>query len=796
MRYGRNTVILSLLLAVVSAGIIFYFYFTRRGLPEYVGEIEGPVEAEVKIYRDDHGIPHIEAENVEDLFQAQGYVQAQDRIWQMDMLRRTLQGRLSQVMGEDALFSDRFHLTVGFERAALKSWQKLGSEARRMLKAHARGVNMYLEKQDDLPPQFALTGHEPGEWKPEHSLLLHRYLSWIMAGNMETELFLSALKAGVREEKAQELFPRYPDEGKAVIEQGDYPVFEEEEAAKLLSLAGAVAAGIDFYGNELPGSNSWAVRSEREDKALLASDMHLMLGIPPVWYLQSLKVEDDIDVYGAIMPGIPGIIAGFNQDIAWGLTNVGADVKDLFTIRLAEGKEDHYRHEDELLSMDTLEIKIPVEGRDEPEELVVRKTHHGPIISDVVGLDRGRALSLKWTGFRATAEPERMLELMTAGDWQDFSRAASEFANPSLNFIYADHEGNIGYQMGGKIPIRPEGEGLLPAPGWKEDYEWVDYIPPEELPAIFNPEEDYLVSANNKVIGEEYPHHITHEWAPPYRAERIEDRLQEIEGTDLEETLDIQGDKYNLQAERLLPVFLAALSSGEALDGEKEAALEVLEKWQDNPVDCGEKSAPLLYHSLYLQVIENIFRERLGDRLYAYLLDYNALVNVMDEMLISGDSDWFIYEDKRNEEARDAIIRDSFNEVVQKLKNEEESPPSEWEWGENHQLNLSHLLSEIDLLSLFLDRGPLSPGGSGVTPPNLAYHFSEPFQIVHGAPWRFAVATDNMSGRDVLAPGNSGHPFNPHYDDQLESWSDWQHRQIPEREEFEEVYEPLKIIPE
>ncbi len=652
----------------------------------------------------------------------------------MDMLRRTLQGRLSQVMGEDALFSDRFHLTVGFERAALRSWQELGSEARRKLEAHARGVNLYLDKQDNLPPQFALTGHEPGEWKPEHSLLLHRYLSWIMAGNMETELFLSALKADVGEVKAQELFPRYPDEGKEVIEQGDHPEFEEEEAAKLLNLADVGTAGIDIYGNEMPGSNSWAVRSEQENKALLASDMHLMLEIPPVWFLQSLKVEDEIDVYGAIMPGIPGIIAGFNQDISWGLTNVGADVKDLFKIRLAEGKEDHYRYEGELRSLDILEKEIPVEGRDEPEELVVRKTHHGPIVSEVVGLDRGRALSLKWTGFRATAEPERMLELMTVGDWQDFSLVASEFANPSLNFIYADQEGNIGYQMGGKIPIRSEGEGLLPAPGWNEDYEWEDYIPPEELPSIFNPEEGHVVSANNKVIGEDYPHHITHEWTPPYRAERIERRLREMDNTDLEEQLDIQGDKYNLQAEKLLPVFLSALRSGKALDGEKEAALEILEKWKDEPVDGSEMAAPLLYHSLYLQVIENTFRDEMGDRLYAHLLDYNALVNVIDEILISGESDWFIYEDKRNEKARDAIIRASFQQVVEELKEEKNYPPSEWEWGDRHELNLSHRLGEIELLSKFLDRGPISPGGSGVTPPNLAYHFSEPFQIVHGAP--------------------------------------------------------------
>jgi len=770
-----------LLVLILVGGGGFYWWFTRAGLPQVDGTVETGVSEEVEIYRDDYGVPHVLAAEGEDLFFAQGYLHAQDRLWQMDMSRRGVSGQLSEILGEEMLDTDRFSLTVGFKRAAEKSLEVISPESRDMLEAYARGVNTYLEEnKDDLSPEFRLLRYQPEPWEPVDSLAISNYMAWYLGGNMETELFLSALIAHVGEDKAQELFPHYPQDAPTVVEKAEELSYEPGDVSDLTELSRLGELGGMARQVEGLGSNNWVISGEHTESgnALLANDMHLGMDHPSIWYTQHLVLKDEFNVTGAMFPGIPGIIAGFNEDIAWGLTNVGPDVQDLYEIKFDKDKPDHYHYQGELKEAEVLEKEIPVDGREEAEILEVTETHHGPVVSDVVDLDRGRALSLRWTALDPTTEADMLLDIARARNWEEFGDALENFKAPAQNFVYADKEGNIGYRANGRFPIRKEGEGLLPAPGDTDRYEWEGYVPWEEIPQLYNPPEGMIVTANHQVVDDDYPYFITHEWAAPYRALGIKHELEKREELTLEDMKEIQASFYNTQAEKLLPVILEALE-GRDLGPKEDTARDLLADWQDRPVDEAELAAPLIYHFLYLAIIENTFQESLGETLYERLLHYRSLTNVVDRKLQSGESSWFQEGQLEGEEARDEIIARSFEQVVEELQEKQGSSPENWEWGEKHTITFEHDMSEIPVLARLLNRGPYPVGGSPVTPANMSFPTSEPFQVTHSAPWRYVVDVKENRGYDVLATGNSGHPFSAHYDDQLSLWLEMEHKPMP-----------------
>ncbi|OPL10802.1 MAG: hypothetical protein AVO34_09880 [Firmicutes bacterium ML8_F2] len=762
-------------LLVVTAGLIYRT--ARRGLPETRGNIKADIEKSVEIYRDQYGVPHIIASTMEDLFFAQGYVQAQDRLWQMDMSRRGVSGRLSEILGEDYVETDLFTLTVGFKRAAEKNYELLEQESLALLEAYSAGVNAYIEdNHNHLSPEFALLGYSPAPWTPQDSLSIAVYMSWYLGSNMDSELFHMALIEQVGLDLAQEIFPDYPAEGPIIapaIYEDIFPKGREAPDPDILDPLIALMQLTDLKGETsyVPGlgSNNWVISGELAPGrgAILANDMHLGMGLPSIWHASHLILEEYFNVTGVMFPGIPGIIVGFNEHIAWGVTNTGPDVQDLYILEFNTNDPTQYLYMEEWIDADLIIEYLPVKGEEEPRQVEVMITRFGPVVSSVVDLEI--PLALRWTALEGTREFEALPGLMRAHNWEQFTDALENFMTPTQNFVYADREGNIGYRANGLIPIRSSGDGLLPADGTSDQYEWLGYIPWDELPTLYNPPEGIIVTANHRVVDDDYPYFITYSWAPPYRAMGI---WRELEGRNKLDFVDIiraQTSFFNTQAETLNPVLLTALQEAELNELQRDA-LTIFEQWLETPVEEAGEAGPAIYNMLYLQMIEHTFADEMCSDLYERFLSNRAGTNAFDRMLLNGESGWFNNVVTAEKEERNDIIVSAFKSTVENLQDLMGSEPSQWRWGELHTITLEHNLGSVALLRNFYNRGPYPVGGSFNTPASMSYQMPDPYGVTHSAPWRYMVDMSEQRGMDVLAGGNSGHFLSEHYNDQTEMW--------------------------
>ena len=734
----------------------------ESGLPVYEGVITTGVESEVKVYFDDYGVAHIFAENEPDLIFAQGYVHAMERIFQMDLTRRAIAGRLSEIVGPDYIEDDIFSRTIGFRRAAERSLEALSEECRMLLESYAAGVNAYIEQnRDNLPPEFILLDYHPEPWEPVDTLSIAK-LAWHLGGNMDTELFLAALVEEVGAEMAAELFPAYADYGPSIIERAGQLV-DSAAAAKLMRLGrfgGLAPAGWGI------GSNNWVVAPERSASggALLGSDMHLTLDLPPIWYANYLSVPG-FSVTGVIFPGIPGVIAGFNEHIAWGETNLNPDVMDLYEIKFNEEDDTLYLYNGEWCRAKVYEEVIKVRGGEDVPLRIRETPHHGPVISDMVGLER--PLALRWTGLDATLEAEAMLRMIRATNFEEFRAALTYFMAPAQNFVYADVEGNIGYLGNGLFPIRSEshreaGNGLLPVPGWTDEYAWEGFVPWEEIPSLYNPPAGLIVTANHKVVGDDYPYHLTYEWVSPSRALSILRQLEERSDLTLEDMMAVQASFYNHHAETLVPVLLERLAGAELSEIEASALAE-LERYGANPVDAADSAGAAIFHTLYPIIAKEIFGPHVSEELLERFFEYWPLQDVLDRMLITGESSWT--------DDLDRAVQQAFRETVNILRQRLGDTVEKWEWGEIHTLTFNHYLGD-DVSESKYNRGPFPVGGSYSTPGMAGFTAKPelPYDVDLGAPWRYVIDMSDHTARDVLAIGNSGHFRSKHYDDQLEMW--------------------------
>src|SRR5688572_27819374 len=513
--------LLALVVVIPSAG----YLYLRQSLPQTRGEVVlAGLRAETEVLRDRHGIPHIYATSLEDAHFALGFVHAQDRLWQMEISRRIGSGRLAEILGPAALEADRFMRTLGLRKVAEANLRHLDDESRRLLDAYAAGVNAFLARDPVLPPEFWLLNVKPELWTPIDSVVWTKVMAWDLGNNWRSELLRLRLSRTLSTERIQEFLPPYP--GDAAPRLPDLRAFYsslEKNPAPRPAFSEKSGSDPDF----LLGSNSWVVSGARSasGKPVLANDPHLGLTAPPVWYFAHLHAPG-LDVIGGTLPGVPAILVGRNDRIAWGLTNTGADVQDLYLEKL----DTHFDEHEEL---------IKVKGASD-ERLVVRSSRHGPVISDVSrsaleAAPRGYALALAWT---ALAEDDLTMQagvkISRARDWEEFLGAARDLHSAPQSVSYADVDGNIGFISAGRVPLRKPANdlhGLAPAPGWDARYDWTGYIPFEQLPQAFNPASGTVVLANHKVVPPKYPHAITYEWQPPYRARRIQELLSAWETT-------------------------------------------------------------------------------------------------------------------------------------------------------------------------------------------------------------------------------------------------------------------------
>lgn len=735
----------------------------KSGLPVYSGTITAPVSEPIEIYFDDYGVPHIFAQNDHDMVYAQGYVQAMERLFQMDLTRRSIAGRLSEIAGPAFLADDSFSRTVGFYRAAELSLARMTPETRTLLDAYCAGVNDYIwQNVDNLPPEFLLFGYTPDPWEPVDSLAISKLMAWFLGGNMETELFLSALMEEVGLDKASELFPAYPEDGVTIIGRALAGI-NSGAAAELMELGNL--SGFAPRGEGI-GSNNWVVSGERSASggAILASDMHLSLDLPAIWYMNYLS-SPDVNVTGVMFPGISGVIAGFNDYIAWGETNLGPDVMDLYQIQFHETDDALYFYNDAWLEAEIIEETIFIRGGGE-EPLRIRVTHHGPVVTDVVELPPGEyPLSLRWTALTATLEAEAMLGMIRATNFEEFRRALANFSAPAQNFVYADVEGNIGYLGNGLFPIRSEshraaGNGLLPVPGWTDEYEWVGFVPWEEIPSLYNPPSGIIVTANHKVVDDDYPYFLSYEWAHPSRAQSI---LRGLEGRDnltLKDVMAGQASLYNSHAAEMVPILVQMLK-GLSLNEQEREALSVLEQWGDEPVETVDSAATAIFHTLYPLLAQNIFEGQVPEELLSRCIGYSY--DLLDQMLITGESAWFT--------DLDELLAKSFGETVANLNQLLGEEVSAWQWGDIHTLTFKHYIGE-DVSAKKYNRGPYPAAASNNSPAALGFSRQPklPYAVRSGGPWRYGIDMSDHTAYDMLAIGNSGHILSPHYDDLLEMW--------------------------
>ncbi|MBO1003644.1 penicillin acylase family protein [Pseudogracilibacillus auburnensis] len=776
-RWNWKKIIVSFI-GVLVIGLIFGFFFVHhyinKSLPQVEGTIEIPVSSEVVVYTDENGVPHIKADNAQDLYTAQGYVQAQNRIFQMELSRRQASGTLSELIGEATVSSDKYFRTLGLRRAAEKSYDHYSEDAKKVLQWFSDGVNAYIKDakaNGTLPVEFTLIGTEPGEWTPIDSLTIGKYMAFDLGGHWERQAFNYYLLNQFSLEKAYELFPSYP--------KGRMTILDEEEINIAASFKEAIIP------EPFNGSNNWVISGEKTASGmpLLADDPHLGLGTPSIWYQMHLE-SNDLNVSGVIFAGVPGIILGHNENIAWGVTNTGPDVQQLYMEKRNPQNKEEYLFEGEWERANMIKEPIKVKGKETVDYEVV-ETRHGPVVSEFAE-DGGKdaVLSLRWTALDATTELQAILNLNKASNWEEFEKALEDFHAPAQNFVFSSIDGTIAYKANGKIPIYDNSEdALLPLPGWDQKYEWNDFIPFDELPKVVNPEKGFIATANNKVAGESYPYHISNVWAQPYRYERIFEVLAENDQLTVQDMKDLQMDAVNLRAREFVPIFIQTLKE-EQLSEAEENALSVLREW--NYVDDVDLAGPLIFDEWFAE-IETIMYEEISDDVMHL---FSNMGQSTDELLrLGNDSIWI-----DDHGGIKSILKESLTKTVANLEDAYGKKQESWKWGDYHKVEFKHPLASANkvLGYYFNAEKPLPVNGSGVTP--LAARHYDNGIVYHGASWRFVIDLDDISvGHHIVGPGQSGHVKSPWYNDQVEDWVEGNYHEttISNEEGME-----LKLIPE
>ncbi|MBN2236020.1 MAG: penicillin acylase family protein, partial [Bacteroidales bacterium] len=582
--------LLVLIFILAIGAYLFVNHLSKKALPDYNQKVEltGLLD-EVQVFRDSLAIPHIYAKNEADLYRTVGYVMAQDRMWQMDLLRRVTQGRLAEIFGVDLVNTDLFLRALRIPDKSEMMLADISPAQKAALEAYADGVNQYIEEyKDKLPPEFTILGYKPEPWKPSHSLNVTGYMAWDLAGSAySAEITLYKVIQAIGMEKAQELIPNIAERGSVV-----YPDFKiDPELLKQENSLMAEAATVEKLGVQVfNGSNNWAVNGAKSANgmALMSNDMHLGLNAPGIWYQIHEVIEGEHNVTGLAVPGQPFVVAGHNQNIAWGMTNLYVDDIDLYLETINPADSSLYFFMGEWKPLEIRKERIVIKGGDTAWK-ENRFSHRGPIISGFKKMNQ--AISMRWIGNDYSNEMRAVYLLNKAANWEEFKDAIRTFNSISQNFVYADVDGNIGLYAGGGVPIR-KGENYLIKPGETDEFDWTDRIPFDELPHSYNPENGMVSSANNKTVGNDYPYYIGTYFSQDYRINRIREMLNAKEKLSLADFKKMVSDQNSMLARTFLPDFLTALKKENQSD-HYEKAYNYLSNW-DGTMDANQV-APLLF---------------------------------------------------------------------------------------------------------------------------------------------------------------------------------------------------------
>ncbi len=745
----------------------FQSFLAPTSIP-YEGTISDlDVEDTVEVYFDDYGVPSVFASNDSDMFKTAGYIGARDRLFQMSFMKYAYKGQLSLVLNDSLFAEDTFLRTLGFEKIAKETLEKVPSSTLQHLEDTCFGINTYVQSlsPQDYPLEFKLIGVEKLPiFEPLDIVALSTMMAWELQGGWDSELFFGAINEQLGSDYLNEILPFYNDSFITIASNDVLLKSYQDFASDTKKIREILKTDRDGYG-----SNAWVVSGSKTDTGfpLLANDPHLSYGQPPWWYEIRLK-SDNYNFGGYGLYGFPLPVIGHNDHIGWGFTNVMTDDMDFYVETLNEDKTQYMLDgiwKDLKIEQETISLKSG-----DKKTIIIRSTHRGPIVSDIHPDAKGqsKAISFKWTEFDAFDETTALFMLAKATNWDEFSDASKLFGAPGQNWTYADKDGNIGWRPNSKIPIRLGAEQLIPFDGSTSKHDWTGYVPFDEMPYVYNPEKGYISNGNNKTIDDDYPYYISRYWADPSRGEQIDRRLKVNSKLDVEDMKSILNEITSPFAQEYSTLFIKNYSEGFSEKGDE--IYDILNGWDG--VESIDSDATVVFHAIYIQLVQNLFQDELQsfgndsfDTFYSLkyirslairsIFDRNATLWV-DNVLTS------------KKETLNDIVNQSFDDAHDFLT-KNYGNPKELTWGDVHQVTYRHRLNGDPLVKRFINFsiGPFPMAGSGMTPRAASYSVSDPFDVRAGSSMRRVIDFANFdNGFSILPTGQSGVFKSPHYRDQ------------------------------
>jgi penicillin amidase len=754
----------------------------RAALPPVEGELRLPgLREPVEVLWDRWGVPHVYARSTRDLFFTQGYISGSERLFQLELMLRFGSGRLSEVFGDLTVSLDRFIRTLGWNRAARRLTEQWDDLSWEMSEAFFEGVQGWISVMPARPVEYDILQLDPflpqAREAAEMGVGASILMAWGLSTNWDAELLRVELADRLGWEAMTTLFPDLGPEPGVVVAGKDGGRAGRRRALDLLRQAPVFPKG--------QGSNNWAVAGRRSatGKPLLANDPHLLVQVPSIWYEIHLSAPG-IDVRGVALPFLPGVVIGHNDRIAWGITNLGGDTQDLYLERLSEdGKEASFNGAWEPLT--THREEIAIRGRDERVVVEARETRHGPILdSYMVGIGDPTVVegglretyALRWVALEEGAKPSTVYRLNTASTFDEFRSALSEWATPGGNFVYADVDGNIGYQATGWHPIRRKGEGTIPVPGWTDEYEWDGYVPFEELPFAYNPEEGFVATANNRIHDDSYPYLLGKDFLPPFRARRIVELIAATETHDAETFARMHTDTVSIPAREIV----AHLLEVEPADDRQKEALAMLAEW-DHDLRA-DSAAAALYEVWCCRIGDAILLPRLGEELHQHYFSRRQWTNsfhfqVLPNLLAYPTATWFGAEGRR---ARDDLLRKALNAALDELTEAMGEDMTGWSWGALHKVRFAGQLARIPDVAELFTAGEAPWGGDEQTLCQGMYEPGGDYEVVVVPSWRQIIDLSDLdASMGTHTVGQSGNPASPHFADLFPLWSTGQYHPLP-----------------
>ena len=804
---------LTFLVTFVIAGWIFY-NMLNSSLPQYSGEIHSnQIKSSIEVYRDSFAVPYIIADNDEDAAFALGFLHAQERMFTMDLIRRAGEGRLSEILGEKAIPFDKMFRTVGIKRNIEKNLYRYNSDVMKILQAYSNGVNTFLkERKGNYGIEFDVLGYQPEIWKPIHSLIVIKMMAWELNISWWTDLSFAELIQKLGSEKVLEILPDYPQNAPTIIADNfkHLPLIN----SSLAETDKAFRNFIGWTGTHI-GSNNWVVNANKSisGKPIIANDPHLAFSAPGKWYAAVIKSKD-WNASGVTLPGVPGVVIGKGENISWVLTNVMNDDSDFYVEKLDSSKTKYFvdgQWQNLQIIKDTIKVK---DGKDFAIE--IKETHRGPIISNIHpykfiynedDIDVP-PISMRWSGNEFSDEMLAFYKINKAKNWNEFRDGVKYFGIPGQNFVYADAQGNIGYIMGARIPIRNSNNPTLVFDGTTSENDWKGFVPQQDIPTILNPNENFIASANNKTL-KDFKYHISNLWEPSSRIDRIRELLTYKEKHSANDFKNYQMDNISPYARTIVSYLLTSFDGIKVKDKNLNISLELFRKWNFEMDKYSQ--TPAIYSVFLKYLLKNIYYDEMGDDLYnRFVFLANVPYKSLLQILEKPESIWFDDIKTSKREKREEILRKSLADALSYLEESFGSDLTNWQWGRMHKVTFKHSFSgNFSLLDKYINIGPFEIGGDGTTINNTEYPFAksieefsmfrhDEFDNVLGPSMRYVYDFANPEEFClILTIGQSGNIMSDSYRDQAPLWLKGMYMKIrTDEESIRKNKDVLKIISE